>query len=557
MKALLVTAIALLFAFPASTQQAASSRTANTRAFTKELQDYFKLLALPGMSVAVVHDGKTIYRMNQGYADVENKIAVKDDAIFAIASVTKTFSGVMMMQYEQEGKISLDDYLLSYPFDSQLFSPHFVDPDTRLKHVLSMTSGGVPGKTFSYDGGRFGLLAGVFEKESGHNEAQQAYAAEVEARILRPLHLRSTFDGWAAKPSELTSRVVKRYDVASGKDGIVYTTVPYDANSEYPGPAAGLFSTIDDLAAYAAALDDDKLISREKYVEMTSPFPHGRGREIPYGFGWLTQEYHGIRLNWAYGEGNQDAALFLRVPDRKLTFIFLSNNAFPSHASRLQSGNVLRSPFAIAFIKHFVLERESNAPVIDYDADAGAIRKTFLSAGNKLDPIYFEELYTQALVRNYMRTALNTTSQQPERLTKLLYDLYPQSFDTGDSPLLVLLSRIDTSGLHNAADRLLRSFDTTSDVRPEALYFLGKYHEHTGDTVTAMKYYHSLADRPDFVDEGAKIDASLLLGRYYVKKGDAKTGREYIWKSALGASDAHWGSGYLTDMLAELNRIRN
>ncbi|HLB09610.1 MAG TPA: hypothetical protein VK617_08745, partial [Gemmatimonadaceae bacterium] len=88
-------------------------------------------------------------------------------------------------------------------------------------------------------------------------------------------------------------------------------------------------------------------------------------------------------------------------------------------------------------------------------------------------------------------------------------------------------------------------------------YFLGKYYEHTGDTVSAMKYYHSLADRPDFVDEGAKIDASLLLGRYYVRKGDAKTGREYIWKSALGASDAHWGSGYLTDMLAELNRIRN
>ena len=555
MKVLLVSAIATCFAVPALAQQVKPDNPYDTQAFTRELRNYFRLLALPGMSVAVVKDGKIIYRLNQGYSDVEKKVAVDDESIFALASVTKGFTGVMMMQYEQEAKISLDDYLLSYPFDSNLFSPHLVDPDTRLKHVLSMTSGGVPGTTFSYNGGRFNLLTGVFEKTSGRDDPRKAYATEVETRILLPLHMKSTFDGWAEGPSALKARVVKRYDVAQGKEGPVFTDVPYDSNAAWPAPAAGLFSSVGDLAVYAAALDDDRLIPHTSYVEMTSPFPHGQRREIPYGFGWLTQEYRGIKLDWTYGEGSQDSALFLRVPERKLTFIFLSNSGFPSHASRLQNGNILRSPFALAFLKHFLLDdKRSNALVIDYDRDIETIKKELFAAGKDLDPVYFEELYTQALIRAYMRDALHADSKQPEALTKLLYELHPQTFDSGDTPLIVMLFRIDVADLHDAADRWIRSLDISLDFRPEAIYFVGKYYEKIGDTANAMKYFRLLADSPRFVDEGAKIDACLILGRYYIKQGDVAKGREYIWKSALAAWDAHWQPSYLTDMLSQLGK---
>jgi len=50
---------------------------------------------------------------------------------------------------------------------------------------------------------------------------------------------------------------------------------------------SSLFSTIDHLAAYATAFDNNALISREKYVEMTSPFVTVVGRRIGYGYGWL------------------------------------------------------------------------------------------------------------------------------------------------------------------------------------------------------------------------------------------------------------------------------
>jgi len=47
----------------------------------------------------------------------------------------------MMMQYVQEKKISLDDYLLDYPFLSVgLNADHLIDANVKLKHVLSHTS---------------------------------------------------------------------------------------------------------------------------------------------------------------------------------------------------------------------------------------------------------------------------------------------------------------------------------------------------------------------------------------------------------------------------------
>ena len=553
MKVLYSFVIALCFLPRALPQQTGASDNADTRAFTKDLQTYANLFKLPGLSVAVVRNGKIIYRLNEGYSDVEHKTPMGDDAVFSIASVTKTFTGVMMMQLEQEGKISLDDYLLKYPLDTKLYSPRIIDANVRLKHVLSMTSDGVPGATFSYNGGRFNFLSGIFDQMS-QQILPDSYSSQVNKRILDPLHMISTFDGYPSQPNGLTPRVVNRYRLEPAKDGVVYTNVPYDSNAAYPAPAAGLFSTIDDLAAYATALDNNTLISHDKYVEMTSPFVTGAGRRIPYGYGWLTQQYLGVTLHWAYGEGDLDSALLLRVPARGLTFIFLTNSGFPSHASRPNSGNVLRSPFAIAFLKHFVFQDKVTGSSINYDDDIDVIRKDFLTPSKPLDPICYEELYTQALVRNYIRTTLHETTTKPEQLTRLLFEVHPQSFDSADIPLIVLLSRIDTRELHPAAGRLIRSFDVASERRPEALYFIGKYYEAIGDRVNAMKYFQLLADQPGFIDEGAKIDACLILGRYYLKQGEVEKGRDYVWKSALYARDAGYSGSYMTDIIGELDK---
>jgi hypothetical protein len=116
------------------------------------------------------------------------------------------------------------------------------------------------------------------------------------------------------------------------------------------------------------------------------------------------------------------------------------------------------------------------------------------------------------------------------------------------------MARINSPDLHDAAERLIRSFDIRTDHRPEVLYSIGAYYEMTGDRPNSMKYYKLLADRPGFRDEWYKIDASLKLGRGYLALGDKQTGREYIWKSALESRGAGFDSGYMRDLLQELKQ---
>src|SRR6476659_4106798 len=69
-----------------------------------------ELLGLPGFVAGVVRDGKLSLVQAEGFADLENRTPMRQDHIFFLASLTKTFIAVMMMQYVQEKKISLEDY---------------------------------------------------------------------------------------------------------------------------------------------------------------------------------------------------------------------------------------------------------------------------------------------------------------------------------------------------------------------------------------------------------------------------------------------------------------
>jgi len=63
--------------------------------------------AIPGAVVIVAREGKLVYLQALGYRDREKKIAMKPDAIFRIASMTKPITSVAVMMLAEEGKIDL------------------------------------------------------------------------------------------------------------------------------------------------------------------------------------------------------------------------------------------------------------------------------------------------------------------------------------------------------------------------------------------------------------------------------------------------------------------
>jgi CubicO group peptidase (beta-lactamase class C family) len=260
-------------------------------------------LGLPGFVAGVVQNGRLSMVQAEGFANLEKQIPMSRDHIFYVASLTKTFTAVMMMQYVQEKKISLDDYLLDYPFLSVGYTPdRLLHPETRLKHFLSHTSEGTPGDNFVYSGNRYNFVYGVFEKMSGNTHHYDACAQEFKKRIGDPLNLSSTLSGYPVdKADPRIPRIVTAYLL---DEEHAHATV--DAGAPHGTthfPATGLLTTVDDLAKYMIALDENTLLTPESYIHMTQPFVLNDGRRSPYGLGWSTQIVGGQSVHWHYGYG--------------------------------------------------------------------------------------------------------------------------------------------------------------------------------------------------------------------------------------------------------------
>ncbi len=95
-----------------------------------------------------------------GFADTEKHVPATDQTTFRVASVTKTFTSTLIMQFVEQGKLKLDDPVGKYGIDLN-------NPKITVKHLLTHTSEEVPGSHFQYNGYRFGLLGPILEKVSG------------------------------------------------------------------------------------------------------------------------------------------------------------------------------------------------------------------------------------------------------------------------------------------------------------------------------------------------------------------------------------------------------
>src|SRR5689334_12844114 len=99
---------------------------------------------IPGGAVAVVHDGKLLYARGFGYADVENKTLVQPDALFRIASVSKSLTAVAIMKLVEDGKLTLDDHVAPIIADLTPAPGATVDPrweQITIRNLLNHTGG--------------------------------------------------------------------------------------------------------------------------------------------------------------------------------------------------------------------------------------------------------------------------------------------------------------------------------------------------------------------------------------------------------------------------------
>ncbi len=198
--------------------------------FDRQMLELMTTWEIPGGALGVVEDGRLVLARGYGYADKERGEPVQPNSLFRIASVSKPFTAVAILELVEENRLRLDDSVL--PLLDNLLPPDDSTPDPRLEDVtvrdLLQHSGGwdrdelydpmfipgvasamlgvpapdsadtiirymkgeplqfTPGSRYAYSNLGYCILGRIVERVSG-----QTYADFVRERVLKPAGITS------------------------------------------------------------------------------------------------------------------------------------------------------------------------------------------------------------------------------------------------------------------------------------------------------------------------------------------------------------------------------
>jgi CubicO group peptidase (beta-lactamase class C family) len=333
---------------------------------------------VPGFAVAVARDGAEVYAEGFGERESGTGTAVTPDTIFGVASVTKSFTALAIMQLAETGKLTVDDPVTRYLPEFRMLDPEVTRAIT-LHHFLSHTAGlpplpsrffafarsmegdpaagskpawsadhapidtyedlmaylaeggytllGPPGAQFSYCNEGFALLGAIIERVSG-----QAYEAYVQRHILDPAGMtRSTYDVAMLRtfPDVVTFHASRE---SAGRRGVY--AAPNWLYSSVWSPAGGLNSTVRDLLRYlevyrtGGMVGGERLLSAEGVARMTTPHAPRSSPNSSYGYGLsVVPDYHGRKLIKHGGGRKGISAEVIAVPATGFTGAAIANLA--------------------------------------------------------------------------------------------------------------------------------------------------------------------------------------------------------------------------------------
>lgn len=455
--------------------------------FTSEILELKKYFKIPGLAVSIEKNGENIYREFFGVSDLENNTRLDSATLFPIASITKVFSGVLVMKLVEQKKLSLDD-----PIDKFLPKPMFGD-SILVKHILSHTSQGNVGKHFYYSS-RFGLLTNVIETASG-----KSFSETMEQEIVKTLNLENTF---LLKDSTQISRIAKPYIL---DNRIEKGFIDYGYSS-----SAGIVSNLEDLAIFNEALDNNSIIDKESKELMFSSFK----KDLPYGYGIFNQQFENLNIVWAYGQYDCYSSLLLKIPSEKVSLILLANNSLLSDPARLINGDVTSSLFALSFLKNYVLELNEIPLFEKQDSITEPLSDT---------DFYRKKILGQALAESYMARFDPEKLETSAKLLNHIFSEYPNYLEYADLNLLHNLSFLKDVAFYMELGEF-NDFDTQildigkqilqkEPSNPYANTYLGTYYARKGNTEKARSYFEIIVNAKNYSSNWYTKEAQQWLNK--------------------------------------------
>src|SRR5688572_2636985 len=333
-----------------------------------------KELGIPGMSLAIVKDGKIIYAKGLGYKDFENKVPVTSDTQFAIGSSSKAFTGLSVLMTADEGKISMDA-------SPKTVLPYFkmADPDTdknmTIRDLLTHSSGlnrtdiaMITGKLNRQELIRVAGEAkpiGKLREKFGYQNLMYTTAGEVVA-VAQKQPWEKFVPERIFKPLGMTNSNMTITDMEKAKDrsfGYIYNfdtketrKLPY-RNIDMVAPAGSINSSANDMAKWLRFVlnggvtpDGKRLVSEKGYSEWLKPqMKMNASGTASYGLGWMIGKWNGLTVVQHGGNIDGFNALVAMIPEKKLGFVMLTNVSGSSLGGELMPivwENILGKPEA-------------------------------------------------------------------------------------------------------------------------------------------------------------------------------------------------------------------
>jgi CubicO group peptidase (beta-lactamase class C family) len=314
-----------------------------------KVDDYIKAemqkQRIPGLSLAVVKEGKVIKAEGYGLANVEHNIPARPETVYKIASVSKQFIATGIMILVQEGKIGLDDKVGKH-LDGTPGSWNGIT----IRHLLTHTSGIVregpafdpfkdqkdidviksaysaplrfpTGEKYEYCNVGYFSLAEIISRISG-----KPWGDFMNERVFAPLGMTAT------RPTSVSAIIPNRAGGYEWKNDRMRNASEYIAVR----PSGAFLSTVLDLAKWDAALYTDRVLKQSSREQMWTPVKLNSGATHPYGLGWQLGPLGNHRRMDHGGSLPGFRSHFMRLPDDKLSIIVLTNadNANPGGIAR-------------------------------------------------------------------------------------------------------------------------------------------------------------------------------------------------------------------------------
>ena len=311
---------------------------------------------VPGMAMAIVHNGQILSARGYGITDVSDAQPVDSHTVFRLASLSKGFAGTMAGLLVNNGTLRWDSHLTEYVPDFRMSEPGAAQQITVadiLSHRVGLPNNAydrdlegyvsyrdlsrklasapmkcAPGTCYAYQNVAFSLIGDIVFATTG-----DFYSQEVTRRLLKPLGMNDASLG--LEGIESSARWAKPH--VRGKNGWV-SVMPKSTYYEV-APAAGVNASASDMAQWLLAHTGHRpdvlpapLLAtlHEPLVDTpdqtrSSPWRRARLDSAGYALGWRVYNYAGRRVVYHAGAVQGYRGMIAIVPDTDLGIVMLWN----------------------------------------------------------------------------------------------------------------------------------------------------------------------------------------------------------------------------------------